>query len=128
MSNDRPVSWSHVQSEEQRIINGQRGSAAAGWVGLAFSGGGIRSATFNLGVLQALAKLKLLTRLDYLSTVSGGGYIGGWFQAWFYREYFDLRIQRIERSPKVREKRSATKSSSEAVGDAANSLEFRLSA
>jgi hypothetical protein len=36
-------------------------------LGLAFSGGGIRSATFNLGVLQALAKLNLLPRIDYLS-------------------------------------------------------------
>ena len=36
-------------------------------VGLAFSGGGIRSATFNIGVLQALADLKLLRRVDYLS-------------------------------------------------------------
>lgn len=41
-------------------------------LGLAFSGGGIRSATFNLGVLQALAKLNTLHCFDYLSTVSGG--------------------------------------------------------
>jgi hypothetical protein len=54
-------------------------------VGLAFSGGGIRSATFNLGVLQALADLKLLFRVDYLSTVSGGGYIGAWLAAWTKR-------------------------------------------
>lgn len=45
-------------------------------VGLAISGGGIRSATFGLGVLQALAKADVLKRVDYLSTVSGGGYIG----------------------------------------------------
>lgn len=45
--------------------------------GLAISGGGIRSATFALGVLQVLAKFDLLRRFDYLSTVSGGGYIGG---------------------------------------------------
>ena len=51
-------------------------------LGLAFSGGGIRSATFNLGVLQALAQLKLLHCFDYLSTVSGGGYIGSWLAAW----------------------------------------------
>ena len=37
--------------------------------GLAFSGGGIRSATFNLGVLQALAGMSLLDKFDYLSTV-----------------------------------------------------------
>src|SRR5262245_57044654 len=46
-------------------------------VGLSFSGGGIRSASFNLGVLQGLAGLELLRFVDYLSTVSGGGYIGG---------------------------------------------------
>lgn len=50
-------------------------------VGMAISGGGIRSATFGLGMLQALAELDLLKHFDYLSTVSGGGYIGGWFQA-----------------------------------------------
>ncbi len=47
---------------------------------LCFSGGGIRSASFCLGVAQALARAKLLHRFDYLSTVSGGGYIGGWLQ------------------------------------------------
>jgi len=56
-----------------------------GRVGLAFSGGGIRSATFSLGVLQALARLRLLTSFHYLSTVSGGGYIGSWLSAWAYR-------------------------------------------
>ena len=57
----------------------------ANYTGLCFSGGGIRSATFNLGVLQALSELKLLHRFDYLSTVSGGGYIGGWLEAWILR-------------------------------------------
>lgn len=52
------------------------------FAGLAFSGGGIRSATFNLGVLQALAELRLLRKFDYLSTVSGGGYIGSWLTSW----------------------------------------------
>ncbi|QUY48929.1 patatin-like phospholipase family protein [Serratia plymuthica] len=44
---------------------------------IALSGGGIRSATFSLGLLRALAKNKILHRFDYMSTVSGGGYIGG---------------------------------------------------
>ncbi|HVR73781.1 MAG TPA: patatin-like phospholipase family protein, partial [Planctomycetota bacterium] len=52
---------------------------------LCFSGGGIRSATFNLGVLQSLAKLGLLDKFDYLSTVSGGGYLGSWLSAWIHR-------------------------------------------
>lgn len=44
--------------------------------GFALSGGGIRSATFSLGVLVALGKRNLLPQFDYLSTVSGGGYLG----------------------------------------------------
>ena len=48
---------------------------------LCLSGGGIRSAAFSLGVLQALARKQLLTGFHYLSTVSGGGYIGGWLDA-----------------------------------------------
>jgi hypothetical protein len=51
---------------------------------LCLSGGGIRSASFGLGVLQALARAGLLEKFDYLSTVSGGGYIGGWLSAWIY--------------------------------------------
>jgi len=46
------------------------------------SGGGIRSATFGLGILQGLARCGLLDKFHYLSTVSGGGYIGSWFSAW----------------------------------------------
>ena len=52
---------------------------------LCLSGGGIRSATFNLGILQGLARAGLLDRFDYLATVSGGGFIGGWLTAWIHR-------------------------------------------
>jgi predicted acylesterase/phospholipase RssA len=45
-------------------------------IGLALSGGGIRSATFCLGILQVLVRKGLLPEFDYLSTVSGGGYFG----------------------------------------------------
>ena len=45
-------------------------------MGLALSGGGIRSASYSLGVIQALAYRGALPNVDYLSTVSGGGYIG----------------------------------------------------
>ena len=64
-------------------------------MGLAFSGGGIRSATFNLGVVQALAELKLLQRFDYLSTISGGGYIGGWLST-FIRRQAEKDVARAE--------------------------------
>ncbi|MEP6957833.1 MAG: patatin-like phospholipase family protein [Nitrospirota bacterium] len=53
---------------------------------LCLSGGGIRSATFGLGVLQGLARRNLLNQFDYLSTVSGGGYIGSWLTAWIRRD------------------------------------------
>ena len=49
---------------------------------LCLSGGGIRSAAFSLGVIQVLAYRGLLTQFQYLSTVSGGGYIGGWLSRW----------------------------------------------
>ena len=57
-------------------------------MGLCFSGGGIRSATFNLGILQGLAELGLLRCFDYLSSVSGGGYIHQWLAAWSKRRGF----------------------------------------
>lgn len=53
---------------------------------LAFSGGGIRSAVFNLGFLQGVANRGALPVFDYLSTVSGGGYIGGWLSALLQRK------------------------------------------
>lgn len=49
--------------------------------GIALSGGGIRSATINLGILEVLNKCGILQLADYLSTVSGGGYIGGYVHA-----------------------------------------------
>ncbi|HEV7894041.1 MAG TPA: hypothetical protein VGP08_25725 [Pyrinomonadaceae bacterium] len=52
---------------------------------LCLSGGGIRSGTFALGVIQSLAGRGMLGQFDYLSTVSGGGYIGGWLTAWIHR-------------------------------------------
>jgi hypothetical protein len=50
-------------------------------IGLALSGGGIRSATFSLGILQALSRRGRISQIDYLSTVSGGSYIGAFFGA-----------------------------------------------
>ena len=52
--------------------------------GLAFSGGGIRSAALCSGVLRRLLKDK--AKVDYLSCVSGGGYTGTSFLDWKYRK------------------------------------------
>ena len=48
--------------------------------GIALSGGGIRSATINLGFLKTLNRFGILKNADYLSTVSGGGYCGSYVQ------------------------------------------------
>jgi len=76
-------------AESEREALARRRAAAriephAPRIGLALSGGGIRSATFCLGVLRALARNKVLHRFDYLSTVSGGGYIGSAFGRLFH--------------------------------------------
>ena len=78
--------WKEVFDKELDEINSRRAGAEltpvqGDLVGLALSGGGIRSATFGLGVLEGLKSSELLKKIDYLSTVSGGGYIGAWLSA-----------------------------------------------
>ncbi len=67
---------SAVLAAEQSHLAGKENGNAGQFSGLAISGGGIRSASFGLGVMQALVANGVMERLDYLSTVSGGGYIG----------------------------------------------------
>ena len=68
---------------------------------LCISGGGIRSATFGLGILQGLARCGLLEKFHYLSTVSGGGYIGSWLSAWIKNDPDGVRgvIDELKRPP-----------------------------
>src|SRR5262245_59340834 len=76
---------------------------ALGSTALCLSGGGIRSAAFALGVIQAFAaypppapkqvapeESSFLSKFHYLSTVSGGGYIGSWLSAWVARSGFAM--------------------------------------
>jgi hypothetical protein len=101
-----------VMTEEAEAIHGLRLSEtddlyrtlnAFDRAALCLSGGGIRSAAFALGVIQALAihprsaatgapasaaERSLLAGFHYLSTVSGGGYIGAWLSAWLKRAPF----------------------------------------
>src|SRR5215472_542996 len=87
-----PVTAARVRADELSALRERRRALFPGQqklkpdydpspLGLAFSGGGIRSATFNLGVLQGLAERGILPHVDYLSTVSGGGYIGSWLHS-----------------------------------------------
>ena len=73
------------------------------------SGGGIRSASFSLGVLEGLSRFSrpagwtssrktLMDSLDYLSTVSGGGYIGSWLMAWAYRSRYQQVVSQLATS------------------------------
>lgn len=91
-----------LRDERERVRRAEEESGKAGHTfpdqesfGLAFSGGGIRSATFNLGVLQALAKVNILSCIDYLSTVSGGGYIGSWLLAWLKRDNISHVVKQL---------------------------------
>src|SRR5262245_38166034 len=79
-----PVDFETVLEAERKSLRsfGDRDGAP---IGLALSGGGIRSATLALGLLQSLARAGTLASFDYLSTVSGGGYIGSWLSAWAHR-------------------------------------------
>src|SRR5512144_933028 len=108
MNDELAAGW--ADEEGARVLVRRRGldwsdeaiRASPRW-GLALSGGGIRSATFALGVMQGLVRARppstapdaeppasrpephrsLLARFDYLSTVSGGGYIGSFFGSLF---------------------------------------------
>ena len=80
---DANPEWAFVFAYELKKLGQRReqGVDRKNLVGLAFSGGGIRSASFGLGVLEALRDFELLDKVHYLSTVSGGGYIGAWLSA-----------------------------------------------
>jgi len=89
------LSWAEVHDAEQAAIKPaipQRQFAA-----LCLSGGGVRSAAYCLGVLQALARRRALGRFHYLSTVSGGGYIGAWLQVTISRFGVDETQARLGR-------------------------------
>ena len=72
-----PITAQKALAQEQAALQLPPGEATA----LCLSGGGIRSAAFCLGVVQGLARMGVLKQFHYLSTVSGGGYIGGYLSA-----------------------------------------------
>src|SRR5687767_11418741 len=75
-----------IAAEKEHILQGRIEAKVISkkdeFTGLALSGGGIRSASFCLGVMQALVNGGVLKKIDYLSSASGGGYLGSaltWF-------------------------------------------------
>jgi hypothetical protein len=80
---DVPMTFDTVYAEELKCLgHDPKDAGGEPLAALCLSGGGIRSASFCLGALQALASKGLLEQFHYLSTVSGGGYIGSWLSAW----------------------------------------------
>jgi Patatin-like phospholipase len=112
MKHDDPLSFEQVLADEFTALRpgptfaGRRADLYATMhrdpaplSALCVSGGGIRSATFALGVIQGLAERGLLPQFDYLSTVSGGGYIGSWLTAWAHRAGGIERVaERLDRN------------------------------
>lgn len=85
---DSLKSAENILVEKRRLAaNEKPGRPEADAVGIALSGGGIRSATFCLGLLQGIAKHGLIRKVDYLSTVSGGGYFGSFLGRMFTRDW-----------------------------------------
>lgn len=87
----------YIKSEEslklENIFEKMRDIAQSA---ICFSGGGIRSATFGLGIVQGLADLNVLEKFQYMSTVSGGGYLGSWLSAWSHHEGFETVIKKLK--------------------------------
>ncbi|MEO7402872.1 MAG: hypothetical protein ABIU95_04310, partial [Burkholderiales bacterium] len=74
-----------VLAEEETHLAANANSMSTRRHGLALSGGGIRSATIAVGVLQWLIEAGKVRRFDYLSTVSGCGYAGAWLLGMLHR-------------------------------------------
>jgi choline dehydrogenase-like flavoprotein len=105
-----------LEGVEAKAVRGRRNASRPEWqdppnadptrlpedtVGLALSGGGVRSATFCLGVLQALAKTRRLRDIDYMSSVSGGGYIASFLGKLFTEmpgQERQMPAERVERT------------------------------
>lgn len=79
---------SHFIAARREAISGKavKPREIVNTTGLALSGGGIRSATFCLGIVQELYRWGIFNQVDYLSTVSGGGYLGTFLSSYLGSE------------------------------------------
>lgn len=106
-----PMDGNDPSAELDKLCDARRGAFPAekqpliqsGRWGLALSGGGIRSATFCLGLIKALSANRAFHRFDYLSTVSGGGYTGS-----MVGKLFEDRTRTLPPDPLAVEKALAT--------------------
>ena len=100
-SDNELIEWQVMFNEELRVLSNRdlrKRDPTTGidyLTGLCLSGGGVRSASVSLGVLQAFSTAGILKHFDYLSTVSGGGYIGAAL-ALRYAQEIDRRAEPTE--------------------------------
>ena len=85
-----------TQSAARKISDSTEPTVDHKLLGLALSGGGIRSAALNLGILQALEDCELFKEVDYLSSVSGGGYTASAISSFMRRKENDSSIPAIQ--------------------------------
>lgn len=97
----KPRIDSGVHGPQSALDAYYKAASAENQTALCLSGGGIRSAAFSLGVLQGLARNGLLARFDYLSTVSGGGYIGGWLSMLLHERKGDAKAVQADLANRV---------------------------
>ena len=105
IKNTENESVKQSKDTERENSKNSEGEYPKNTVGFALSGGGIRSATFCLGIFQALANSGLLKKVDYLSTVSGGGYFGSFLGKLFQKKqnHTDVEEALIEpNSPEIK--------------------------
>ena len=85
-----------VKQRRKRLADESIPENAEKW-GVALSGGGVRSATFSLGLIKSLARKAMLLRFDLLSTVSGGGYAGATVGRLFDRARSAEDVREVEK-------------------------------
>jgi hypothetical protein len=121
-----PLREAEKKLYQQRPKWHEKANAQPESLGFGLSGGGIRSATFCLGVFQGLAKLRLLGHIDYISSVSGGSYFASFYGRLFTRP--DISgVAEIEQilSPNEKDRMTANEPPADLKLNKEQSAEFR---
>jgi len=113
-------------ADEWQAISNAYGPNAK-YIGLALSGGGIRSASYCVGALQGLYDIGVLTNIGYLSTVSGGGYAASWYMAHQDNDLFSpgsQHLQHLNQNGSYLNRKHYSKNTLSLVGNVGTHLAF----
>jgi len=105
-----------ADKQDRQLAGGESPTPGHGLVGLAFSGGGIRSATINLGIAQVLHQRGVFDHADYMSTVSGGGYLGSSISTLMRKKRFFSQVDGSVHLGEIRDGRQHVEVVSETAG------------